>query len=145
LLSNDGKEIEEKHAKTADDTIFLQGTLASGIPLSFSLRGGKPFPGTPGMEWDIYGEKGAIKVTSPGPFLQIGFEGMKILVQDGEGDKAEEIEIPGDEFDGYEHRARNVARVYKGLAAGEINCTFEDAVERHELIDGIYKDNGIEA
>jgi hypothetical protein len=38
-----------------------------------------------------------------------------------------------------------VARVYNGLAEGVINCTFEDAVERHELIDGMYKENGIDA
>jgi predicted dehydrogenase len=99
------------------------------------------------MEWDIYGEKGAIRVTAPGPFLflSLGLDSMKIQIQDGEGYKAEEVEIPGDEFSGYEHRARDVAWVYKELAEGAINCSFEDAVERHELIDGIYKENGIEA
>ena len=133
LFDGNGKVVEEKHAKTADDTIFLHGTLSTGIPLSFSLRGGKPFPGEPGMNWTIYGEKGTIRITSPSPFLQIGYDGMKIQVQDGEGDKAEDIEIPGDEFDGYKHPARNVGRVYKHFAEGTINCSIEDAVERHEV------------
>lgn len=144
LVGNDGKVIEEKHKKTADDTIFLTGTLSSGIPLSFSLRGGKPFPGQPGMQWDIHGEKGTIRVTSPSPFVQIGFEGMKIEVQDGEGEKAEVVEVNGDEFDGYRHPARNVARVYKAFKEGAINCTFEDAVERHALIERMYRENGIQ-
>jgi predicted dehydrogenase len=144
LVGNDGKVIEEKHKKTADDTIFLTGTLSSGIPLSFSLRGGKPFPGQPGMQWDIHGEKGTIRVTSPIPFVQIGFEGMKIEVQDGEGEKAEVVEVNGDEFDGYGHPAMNVARVYKVFKAGAINCSFEDAVERHALIEGIYRENRIQ-
>jgi len=144
LLDNNGKVLEEKHAKTADDTIFLHGNLSSGIPLSFSLRGGKSFPGVPGMDWTIHGEKGTIRITSSSPFLQIGFDDMKIQLQDGEEDKAEDIAIPGDEFDGYKHPARNVARVYKHFAEGTINCTFEDAVERHALIDGMYKENGLE-
>ena len=140
LLGSDGKVIEEKRPKTSDDTIFLHGTLSSGIPLSFSLRGGKPFPGIPGMDWTIHGEKGTIRITSPTPFVQIGYEGMKIEVQDGEGEKVEVAEIVGDEFDGFKHPARNVGRLYKGLKNGEINCSFEDAVDRHALIEEIYRE-----
>ncbi|KAE9373316.1 NAD-binding Rossmann fold oxidoreductase family protein [Stipitochalara longipes BDJ] len=144
LLGNDGKVIEEKREKTTVDTVFLDGTLSSGIPISFSLRGGKPFPGQPGMDWTIHGEKSTIRISSPSPFLQIGFDGMKIEVQDGEGEKVEEVEIGGDEFDGYGHPARNVGRVYKVFTKGEINCSFEDAVERHALIEALYRENGIQ-
>jgi predicted dehydrogenase len=144
LLGSDGKVVEEKHPKTSDDTIFLTGTLSSGVPLSFSLRGGKPFPGEPGMDWTIHGEKGTIRITSPSPFVQVGYEGMKIEVQEGEGDKVEVVEVPGDEFDGYGHPARNVGRVYKEFKEGKINCSFEDAVERHALIEGMYRENGIQ-
>lgn len=144
LLSSDGAVIDEKHAKTSDDTIFLNGTLSSGIPLSFSLRGGKPFPGQPGMEWTIHGEKGTIRVTSPSPFVQIGYDGMKIEVQEGEGEKVETVNVEEDEFDSYAYPARNVGRLYKAFAKGEINCSFEDAVERHALIERIYRDNGIQ-
>jgi predicted dehydrogenase len=144
LVDPSGKILEEKRPKTSDDTVFLAGTLSSGIPLSFSLRGGKPFPGTPGMQWDIHGQKGTIRVTSPSPFMQIGYEGMKIEVQEGESEKVEEVKVDGDEFDGYGHPARNVGRVYKGLAKGEINCSFEDAVERHTLIERMYKENEIQ-
>jgi hypothetical protein len=54
------------------------------------------------------------------------------------------VEVNGDEFDGYKHPARNVARVYKAFKAGAINCSFEDAVERHALIEGMYRENEIQ-
>ena len=96
------------------------------------------------MDWTIHGEKGTIRITSPSPFVQIGYDGMKIELQEGEGEKAEVVEIGGDEFDGYAHPARNVARVYKAFAKEGINCSFEDAVERHALIEAMYRENGIE-
>jgi predicted dehydrogenase len=145
LLSDDGKVLEDKHPKNSDDTIFLIGTLSTGIPLSFSLRGGKAFKGTPGLEWRIYGERGEIKITASGPFLQIGYPDMKIEVHDFEKDTVEEVTIPTDELDGFGIPARNVARVYKGFVEGKINCTFEDAVERHRLIDEMYTENGYNA
>lgn len=71
---------------------------------------------------------------------------MKIQLVQGEGEAVDvEIEKDGfDEGDKFPLMSRNVARLYKGLAEGEINCTFEDAVERHELIDGMYRENGYE-
>ncbi|CZT45595.1 related to dehydrogenases and related proteins [Rhynchosporium secalis] len=150
LLSSDGAVLEEKHAITSDDTIFLHGAVSTGIPLSFSLRGGKAFKGTPGLEWRIYGENGEIRVSGSGPFLNVGYPDIKIEVVDfdlsgGDEDKVEVVEIEKDEFDGEEwaQYSRNVARLYEELAEGKINCSFEDAVERHELIDGMYKENGI--
>ncbi|KAH7354840.1 NAD-binding Rossmann fold oxidoreductase family protein [Rhexocercosporidium sp. MPI-PUGE-AT-0058] len=148
VLSSEDAVVEDKHPITSDDTIFLNGTLSTGIPLSFSLRGGKPFKDTPGLEWRIYGETGEIRVTSSGPFLNVGYEDVKIAVFDFEGKEGEEVEVvevEKDEFDGKEWgmASRNVGRLYRELAEGKINCSFEDAVERHELIEGMYKENGI--
>lgn len=150
VLSSTNALIKEFHPITSDDTIFLHGTISSGIPLSFSLRGGKPFPDTPGLEWRIYGETGEIRVTSSGPFLNIGYPDVKIAVFDfdlegGEAKKVEVVEVKKDEFDGEEWgmQSRNVARLYKGLSEGEVNCSFEDAVQRHELIEGMYRENAI--
>lgn len=73
---------------------------------------------------------------------------MKIQLMRGEGGEVEEVEIEKDEFDEGEQfpmASRNVARVYKGLSAGENNCSFEDAVERHELLDAMYRENGYDA
>ncbi|TVY80456.1 Galactose/lactose metabolism regulatory protein GAL80 [Lachnellula suecica] len=144
LLEDDGKTvIEEKHVKTSDDTIFLTGTLSSGIPLSFSLRGDKAFKNTPGLDWRIYGSTGEIRITASGPFLQIGYPDLKLEVYDFESDVLEEVEV-GDDLEEVEGPAKNVGRVYRGVGEGENNCTFEDAVERHRLIAGMYRENGIE-
>lgn len=145
LIDSHGKVVNEKFPMTADDTVFLNGTLSSGIPLSFSLRGGKPFKGTPGLDWRIYGETGEIRVTASGPFLQVGYPDMKIQVYDFEKDVVEDIDVEKDEFDEkFASPARNVGRLYKDFAQGDNNCTFEDAVERHELIDAMYKENGFQ-
>ncbi|KUJ11056.1 oxidoreductase [Mollisia scopiformis] len=142
------KVVDEKFSKDSDDTIFLAGTLSSGIPLSMTLRGGTPFKGTPGLDWRIYGETGEIRITSSGPFLNIGYPDMKIQIHDFEKDTVEDIPLEQDEFDEggkYGLPARNVARVYKALGEGKNNCSFEDAVERHALLDGMYRENGIDA
>ncbi len=152
LLNAEGKILNEKFPVTSDDTIFLNGTLSSGIPISYSLRGGKPFKGTPGLDWRIYGVKGEIRVTATGPFLNVGYEAMNAEVFDFESDSIESVEVERDEFDLPDREegkvwglpSRNVGRLYKDFAEGNDNCTFEDAVERHALIEGMYKENGIE-
>lgn len=148
VVDAEGKVVKESVPKTADDTIFVTGTLSTGVPVSMTLRGGKPFKSTPGLDWRIYGETGEIRLTASGPFLQIGYPDMKIELHTFEGDGVEEIEIPKDELDvegkdafgGF--AARNVGRLYKGLANGEVSCSFEDAVERHEFLEELYKQNG---
>jgi predicted dehydrogenase len=111
-----------------------------------TLRGGKPFKDTPGLEWRIYGETGEIRVTAGGPLLQIGYPDMKIQVHDFAKEAAEDVKIEADEFDTEKFGlpARNVGRLYKAFADGSINCTFEDAVERHRLIEQMYRENGIQ-
>lgn len=148
LVDAEGKVVKENVPKTADDTIFVTGTLSTGIPLSMTLRGGKPFKGTPGLDWRIYGETGEIRVTASGPFLQIGYPDMKIELHTFENDSLEEVKISTDELDDAGGdafgglAAKNVGRLYRGLAKGEVNCTFEDAVERHEFLEELYKQNG---
>jgi predicted dehydrogenase len=148
LVDGEGNVVKENVPKTADDTIFVTGTLSTGVPVSMTLRGGKPFKGAPGLDWRIYGETGEIRLTAAGTFLQIGYPDMKIELHAFESDSVVEVEIPKDEFDAADggtfggFAARNVGRLYKGLANGEVNCSFEDAVERHEFLEELYKQNG---
>ncbi|TVY36898.1 Galactose/lactose metabolism regulatory protein [Lachnellula subtilissima] len=145
LLDDDAKTIlNPTLPKTSDDTIFLTGTLASSVPISVSLRGGAPFKGQPGLDWRIAGSEGEIRITASGPFLQIGSPDMKIEVHDHASDELKEVGWE-EEFAALELPARNVASVYKELKAGRINCTFEDAVERHRFIKEVYRDSGIDA
>jgi predicted dehydrogenase len=145
LLNNDDekKVLDAEHKKTSDDTIFFTGTLSNGIPLSYSLRGGKAFKGAGALDWRIYGEKGELRITGSGPFIQIGYPDLKVELHDFESDEVTEIKVDED-LEKFIFPARNVARVYKELRAGKNNCSFEDAVERHRLIAGLYKENGIE-
>jgi len=142
LLSSDGKLLKEKHAKTADDTIFFTGILESGVPLSMSLRGGEAFPNTPGLDWRIYGSTGEIRLTSTGPFLQIGYPNTKVEVYDNATKNVEEVTVDEGEFAQFPLHGRNVGRVYEAFAKGKEICTFEDAVQRHELLEKMYAENG---
>lgn len=147
VVGSDGKVVKENVPKTSDDILFLAGTLSSGIPLSMTLRGGKAFKDAPPLDWRIYGETGEIRITSGTPFLNVGSPDMKIQVFDFEKDAVEDIEIEKDEFDTEKFGipAKNVGRLYKAFAEGKINCSFEDAVERHAFLGAIYKENGIDA
>jgi len=113
--------------------------------LSFSLNGaGKSFKGVPALEWRIYGEKGEIRVTAASAFLSACDDEMKIELYDFATDAVESVDIPKDEVDAssFHWATRNVARVYRALAKGEVNCSFEDAVERHEFLTELFKENG---
>jgi predicted dehydrogenase len=136
------KKVLSDFTKDTDDIIYFIGTLKNDIPLSFSLRAGGAFKDTPELDWRIYGEEGEIRVTSSSGFLSVGTDDMKIELHDFQKDSVEQVEIPADELDKLGRPARNVARIYRALAAGEVNCSFEDAVQGHELIEKLYKENG---
>lgn len=72
VYTDDGELLEEQFVKDTPDTLFLTGTLSTGIPLSITMRGGRPFKRTPGYDWRIYGEKGEIRISSSSTFLNTG-------------------------------------------------------------------------
>lgn len=137
LLSKDGSVAVKDFPKTSDDTIFVHEIGDNYTPVSINLRGGKAFKSTPGQDWRIYGETGEICLTASEPFLQVGYRDIAIAVHDFASNEVEEIDIGNDPFGEFNQPVRNVARVYKAIAAGDtsILCDFEDAVERHHLID----------
>jgi len=122
---------------------LVHGIANNDAPVSVNLRGGKAFKDTPGQDWRIYGEKGEIRLTASGPLLQIGYPDIKIAVHDFASNEVEEVEIGKDPYDGFALPVRNVARVYEAIAQGDSSllCSFGDAVERHRLIDTLYKAN----
>ncbi|KAK3052924.1 transcription regulator gal80 [Extremus antarcticus] len=135
--------------RTSHDQIMLQGHLENGAVFSIHLRGGMPFPGTPGNEWRAYGEKGEVRVTTPSANLHFGGPGHVVQVHDHESKEVEEVALPRDVFDEEElpWAARGPARVYEAFAEslsggerrGEIFATWEDAVERHRLVEEMYE------
>ena len=165
LVGKTGEVIDEHFPVGAPDAVFFQGLLKGDgesvgreVPINMSIRGGQVFKDTDGMEWRIYGEKGEIRVTAAGPFLQVGYEGMSVKVYDFQADQVEEVKWDESPFEGLEMKVRNVAKVYeaiwrvleeaKGKAVTEEQlkkerlCSFEDAMDRHKLLDGMLKENG---
>ena len=76
--------------------------------------------------------------------MQIGYEEMKLQIHDFASGEVEEVGVERDAMDELVRlEGRNVGRVYEGLRRGEVVCGFEDAVERHEVLEGMYRENGI--
>jgi predicted dehydrogenase len=141
ILSKDGTVLEESAKMETPDTIFLHGTLKSEVPISMTFRTGAPFPGTPGLDWRIAGEEGEIRITASGPFLQIGYDDAKVeVVRDGKVESFKMGEFGEDEIDGVPFG--NVSRVYRQLREGRVNCSFEEAVELHKVLEEAWKANG---
>lgn len=128
--------------RTSHDQIAIQGHLENGAVFSFHMRGGHPFPNTPGLDWRVYGETGEIRVTAPSANLHFGGPGHTVQLHTHETNSLEDINIPQDKWDEKEFSfpARAPARVYEALAGGKEDqyATWEDAVRRHRLIEELY-------
>lgn len=140
ISDKDGSIIDPSFPTETPDTIFFHGTLATAsIPLSMTLRGGPSFPGTPGLDWRILGTLGELRITASGPFIQIGYDDLTLdMCVDG---KVENVVIDEEDIDGIPHG--NIGRVYRVLREGTEVCSFEDAVERHRLLEGMLRENGM--
>lgn len=129
--------------RTSHDQIAIQGHLENEAVFSFHMRGGHPFPDTPGLDWRVYGESGEIRVTAPSANLHFGGPGHVIQVHDHESNEVVKIEIAKDQWDekGLPYPARAPARVYEAFADGKVDqyATWEDALQRHRLIEELYR------
>ena len=131
----DGESVET-HSRRNPDHIQLQGTFQSGALLSYHLRGGLPFPGAPGLAWRIYGDKGEIRVTAPGPMLNLDYPETKIEVHDHATNKVEEIAMDKNEYSELPRVAQNIAVIYETIAKGDNDkITFRSAAKRHRFLD----------
>ena len=137
----DGESLVETVPRVTPDHVLLQGTFQSGALLTFQLRPGKPFPGTPGMTWSIYGDTGEIRITAPGHFLNLDYPETKIEIHDLATDKVEEVAIEKDEFSDLPRPAQNIARLYEGIAKGDHDkiADFGAAIGRHRFLESIRK------
>jgi predicted dehydrogenase len=142
IIGSDGSVINEKAKTDTHDQVMIQGTLVSGAVLAFTIRSGAPFKGAPGLEWNIYGEKGEIRVKGPLAHVQM-FGTTSIELFETDRDIVGNIELKKGTFEEMIPTHRNVARLYEAIAAGEksVLCDFEGAVKRHELIEELYNQN----
>lgn len=141
VTSATGEPTGKTSTRTSHDQLLLHGTLASGAVLSYHLRGGPAFSGSPsaGAFWRIYGTEGEIQLTGPDSYLQIAEENVKIEVSVHGSKETETVEGGEDEWSKMMIYGRNVARLYDAFAdGGEGVLTWEEAVKRHRFVEGIY-------
>jgi predicted dehydrogenase len=141
IIDRKTNTVVETVVKNTPDQFLIQGTVTSGAVLSFHLRGGKGFLAGPQLLWRIYGEKGEIEVTASGPYLNVGYEDAKVLLHDQLTGQVETIAIEKDEWDELPQQAKNIARLYEAFRKGasEGVADFESTVQRHALIEEMYK------
>ena len=138
--NNTREDVVETVSSDVPDLIVLNGVLNSGASLSVIFRRGQPFKGSPGFQWQIYGETGEIQVTSAGPSLQALDSGIRIQIHDFATDSVKDIawqwhhpELPV--------RARNIAALYEAFGRQQQGQypTFEDAVSRHRQLEEMFE------
>ncbi|KUJ07716.1 putative oxidoreductase [Mollisia scopiformis] len=136
-----GGEVVVKDApNTVPDQMMFQATMGEDyIPVSIHLRGGKPFPGTPTIEWRIQGSKGELRLTAPSGSLNVGRPDMKVEFWEMENDTVELVEFEEDEWVKLRVAARNIAREYEAFRKGEWVPDFAWGVKRHELIEEMWQ------
>jgi predicted dehydrogenase len=123
---------------TVPDQILLHGLTPSGAPISIHYRGGPPFPGTPGIDWRIQGDKGEIRLTSSSWSLNVGRPDTKIELFESGGQV--EVAVPErDQWDELPVPAHNIARMYETFRKGEWVPDFGWAVGRHEMLEEMWR------
>lgn len=131
----------------ATATLPESAVVQRDATLLFRFRRGQPFPGDPQFVWTINGEKGEIRITSQDaaalsvlaggarkPTIEIhDFESNEVdkSVDWGYPEWQEELDLP--------MPARNVGSIYEAFASGtgQGYPTFEDALRRHEQLEGM--------
>jgi predicted dehydrogenase len=139
-LVDGDKVLESGIVKTADDYVSLHGTTVNGTTYVYNMRGGDAFTPEEGFIWDIIGDKGQIRVTCSTIMANLGAEDYRIRVKDNATGKIRDIEL--DSSLDVPLAAQNVGKLYESYAAGDSMCTFEDAVQRHKFLDGVFEAAG---
>ena len=119
----------------------VTGLLEGGAALSIHYRGGRS-RGT-NLLWEINGTEGDLQVTADGGQAQI----FDLTVRGGNGVQSslEGLPVPPQyRFSPLQGPGTNVAQAYAHFARDyregtHLSATFDDAVTRHRMLDGIEK------
>jgi predicted dehydrogenase len=119
---------------------MIHGTVeSSGAIVNFQWHGGKPFPGTPGADWRILGEKGELRLTTSSYALNVGRPDTKLGLFDTTTGVLESVTTDKDQWDSLPTPAQNIARLYEAYRLKGWYPDFEWAVKRHEMIDELFQ------
>ncbi len=130
----------------AHDQILMTGLVNREAPLSIHYRGGMP-QGTSGLNWEINGSEGSLRITAP-----VGHAQMVPLTLEGCKNDATEmtpLTVPASFLAGLPAEAipGNVARIYARMAhdlqhGTHLAPTFDDGVALHRMISAIEQSAG---
>jgi predicted dehydrogenase len=141
------KEVIDTVRSDVPDLVIATGTLGAspiaqeGAVLYFRLRRGQSFLDEAPLIWTINGERGEIRLSSPGgTALQATAYTKPVVIEvhDHATDQVEKIEW--DWADWQKKIAlvgRNTGALYENFADGNAYPTFEDALKRHEQLEEI--------
>ena len=138
------RETDEVVLSTSPDQIVVGGLLASGAVASIHVRAGHPSDRA--LLWEIQGDRGFLRVSSPAVYLHW----RPLLIEGAQGDGPLQPlgPPPDDAFARLERAsggpswtlARHYAAFADGLLGGERTVAgFEEAVTRHRLVERIRK------
>lgn len=141
------KELVDTKTSNVPDLIVLTSSLLQSktvekdASILFRFRRGQPFSGEPALVWTINGEKGEIRlVAQVGTTLHASaYSGpVTIGVHDFETDTVEEVEWSWEDWQAeLPMLARSIGKVYDIFAAEGTVPTFENALQRHQQLEGL--------
>ena len=139
IRGNDGTVVETVTSDVPDHILII-GELSSGAPLSFSLRRGQPFKGSPGFVWNIHGELGEIRVTASSPTFPVFGTDACIEVHDFGRDDLEDVPWEWNATT-LPMPARCVGRLYDQFSLGTKGQypDFDVATRRHRQIEALFE------
>lgn len=134
------KIIAKDVPNSVPDQVLIQGkVLPSNAVVSLQWRGGQSFPGTPQADWQIFGDKGSLRVTSSLWALNVGHPDTKLELFDARKGTVETVAAEKAGWDELPSRAHNIARLYEAYRKKEWYPDFEWAVKRHEIIEELWE------
>ena len=156
--------IDEARPNDVPDQVILNAVTSSGAILNYKLHGTAVFdrdskprdagqkPKIPAIEWRIFGSQGQIRINSYDGMcntwsLNYGPDLLEVEVYDARTDTLTQLPTVEDDFAHLPAPARNVGGVLKrppqqkAGQAGSWYPDFDYGVEKHELIDAMYKEN----
>ncbi|KAI7788569.1 oxidoreductase family protein [Diaporthe eres] len=106
---------------------------------SWRTRAAFPDPKQPSWVWTITGEKGSLRLTNGGQYINMG-EDASIELHDRMTGETKPVEWQWQEWQaGLPGPVKNIAALYEAFAEGDESkyATFEDALTRHEQLDSM--------
>lgn len=141
IMGSDSQVLEVLK-RTSMDHIVLQGFLRSGAVICVLQRGGRPFKGTPGLDWRIYGERGEIRMTiEQSSYPHLTSDGIDIEVHDSAQNTLDKIKP--ETTSRFASPIAEIEKIYEAFAMGEHQPDWREAARRHQLMDKIHKGSNV--